>query len=832
LRLSKITATFAVEMTIYPSDFESKIGFNSLRAMVEAKCLSDIGRVHCANMKFLNDKQTIISLLTQTKEMVEIISAGIAVPLNNLYDPAEDLLHLKAEGSHIASDKFLKLMRLLETIGELRVFFNSGEDRAVNAPELTNHFSTLPDLSMVRKEIEKVVNQYGEVKDTASPRLAEIRREMVSASASMSGVMRRVIERAVSQGFIASDTAPSMRDGRLVIPVEAAMKRQISGIVHDQSASGKTYFIEPAEVVEANNRIRELKMEERKEIIIILISLSNLVRPYSQEITQAAFDAGNVDFIRAKALIAIDMDAQFPKISGKPMLEWYHATHPVLLVSLRAHNRKVVPLNIKLTAQQRILIISGPNAGGKSVCLKTVAILQYMMQCGMLPTLYSNSLMGIFDNIFIDIGDEQSIENDLSTYSSHLRNMKFFLNRANNATLFLADEMGSGTEPQIGGAIAQAILAKINSKGSFGVVTTHYQNLKTFASAEPGFVNGAMLYDRQHLQPLFQLEIGSPGSSFALEIAKKSGLPDDVINQAKELVGSDYVNMDKYLLDLSRDRRYWSNKRLAAKEKEAKIDAFLEKLEGKADELQTKRNEIIRQARHEAKELLDSANARVENAIKEIKAAAAEKERTKQVRKELESYRKQVEQTNEDKTVNNLLNIPNRKRQKHHNDTPRKTEQKTRQIGVGDYVRMSDGGVVGKVLSIQGNKAEVAFGALRTFAPLKSLVASQPPKPDISATKSALSSSTIEDSRRRQLDFKNEIDVRGFRADEALQAITYFLDDALQFSASRVRILHGTGTGALRVAIRGFLQNYKAVVSFHDEDVRFGGAGITVVNLE
>ncbi len=823
-------------MTIYPSDFEAKIGFDSLRGMVESKCLSDLGRAHCAKMKFSTDKQRILSLLNQTNEMVRILASEEALPLNNLYDPADDLLHLKAEGSHIGSEKFLKLHKLLDTITELRAFFAPKEGEQQQYPELVKEFSQLPDLTFVNKEIDKVVNQYGEVKDTASPHLAEIRHELLAASASMSGVMRRVIERAVGQGLLAADTTPYLRDGRLVIPVEASMKRQISGIVHDQSSTGKTYFIEPAEVVEANNRIRELKMEERKEVIIILVALSAVVRPHIPEIMDAARDAGNIDFIRAKALLARDMDAQFPNISAKPGLEWFNAVHPVLLMSLRAHGRKVVPLNIRLTREQRILIISGPNAGGKSVCLKTVAIVQYMMQCGMLPTLYSNSHMGIFNNIFIDIGDEQSMENDLSTYSSHLRNMKFFVNRADASTMILADEMGSGTEPQIGGAIAQAILSKINSKGSFGVITTHYQNLKTFASSEKGFVNGAMLYDRQHLQPLFQLEIGSPGSSFALEIARKSGLPEDVIALAKDLVGSDYVNMDKYLLDLSRDRRYWSNKRLAAKEKEAKIDEMLDKLEAKAEELRMRRNDIIREARAEAKHLLESANARVEHAIKEIKDAAAEKERTKKVRHELDQYRRQVEKDlDAPSSGDNIINLPNRRKNKEKGQSPNTQNAQNKGVApikAGDYVMMSDGGVVGKVLSVQGNKAEVAFGGLRTFTPLKSLKHSQPPKVEASAVKTSLSSETIEDSRRRQLEFKNEIDVRGFRADEALQAITYFLDDALQFSASRVRILHGTGTGALRMAIRAFLQNYKAVTSFHDEDVRFGGAGITVVNLE
>ena len=581
-------------------------------------------------------------------------------------------------------------------------------------------------------------------------------------------------------------------------------------------------------MVEANNRLRELQNQENREIVKILTNIAAQIRPMIDDMLASYSMLGVYDFIRAKALIAIELGGEMPVLEKKKELEWYHAVHPILLHSFKSQNREVVPLDIKLDSKNRILIISGPNAGGKSVCLKTVGIVQYMLQCGMLPPLYSNSHMGLFDNIFIDIGDEQSIENDLSTYSSHLKNMKFFMNNCGKRTLVLVDEMGSGTEPQIGGALAQAILVQLNKSATMGIVTTHYQNLKTFADSTDGFINGAMLYDRQNMQPLFQLSVGNPGSSFAIEIARKIGIPNNVIKEAESIVGSDYVNMDKYLLDIARDRKYWANKRLSIKEKEHKLDDALSLYEDKLTELKTKRNEILSQAKREASEILSTTNAQVERTIHEIKKSQAEKEKTKQVRKELEEYKKKVA-SQEDATEPNLLGHTNKK--KIVSKAESLSKDKKIAFSEGDYVRMSDGGVVGKILSIQAKKAEVGFGALRTYVELSKLVKATKPKDNATSQTTSVSKSTYDESRKRQLAFSNDIDLRGMRVDEALQAIVYFLDDAVQFSASRVRILHGTGTGALKVAIRQLLKTNQNVMSFYDEDVRFGGAGITVVNL-
>ena len=825
---------------IYPSDFESKIGFDHLRACISDKCQSSMGREETANMSFSTNFSFIKTSLGCVAEMMNILSGNLEFPLGNIYDVVPYLSEIKAEGAYLTSQRLLKLMKMLMMMNDLVRFFESSKDEesGVTAyPFLSGEFSQIGVFPFLITEIERCVNKFGDIKDNASPQLYEIRSQIRAASGSMQRAMRRVLERAVSNGLVDKDASPSIRDGRMVIPVSAGNKRGIQGIIHDESSTGKTVFIEPAEVVEAGNRLRELEMEERREVISILRNIANVIRPHIDDITKSCTDIGRLDFIRAKALFAIDTDAQMPHIEDRQEIEWYHAVHPGLLLALRPQGRNVVPLNLTLDKDRRILIISGPNAGGKSVCLKTTAVVQYMMQCGLMPTVYNNSHMGIFKSIFIDIGDEQSFENDLSTYSSHLKNMKFFLTHTDKRSLILADEMGSGTEPQIGGALAQSILKDLGETGCMGIVTTHYQNLKTFADTEPGFVNGAMLYDRQHLQPTFQLSVGTPGSSFALDIATKIGLPRNTIENAKEIVGSDYVNLDKYLSEIARDRRYWANKRQNIREKENKLDALLSKYEETAGDLNAQRKAILNEAKREAKEILEGVNARIERTILEIRKADAEKAKTKEIRASLEDFKKTVLDDNDvipkGKLGNQLGQLKHKSRKNKNASHPvaDKVESK-KEISVGDYVKLDSGSAIGKVLSVAGKKAEVAFGALRTIVDVSKLKQSQKPKESALSSTSGISLTTSSESRNRQLNFKNEIDVRGMRADEALQAVTYFLDDAVQFSASRVRILHGTGHGILKTLIREQLRANSAVKSFEDEDVRFGGAGITVVDLE
>lgn len=817
---------------IYPKDFENKIGFDALRHRVASLCGCDMARVEVENISFLTDIEKIRHQLGCVEEMCGILRAEVELPLDKVYDVVPYITEIKARSSFMSADRLLKLMYMLETVDRIGRFFNrNAEGDQPLYPLLKLEFEGLMSFPEVIREISRCINKFGEVKDGASPQLAEIRQKIREHTGSMQRAMKRVLEKAIGEGIVERDVTPAVRDGRLVIPVSAAHKRSLNGIVHDESASGRTYFIEPAEVVAAGNKLRELEMEERREVTMVLMGLADLLRPYSEEIIKSCKSVGHLDFLRAKGVFANDINASMPKISKKIEIEWYHAVHPGLELSLRQHGRKVVPLNITLNSDQRILIISGPNAGGKSVCLKTVAVVQYMMQCGFLPSLYSNSHMGVFESIFIDIGDEQSFENDLSTYSSHLKNMKYFLSHADKSTLLLADELGSGTEPQIGGAMAQSILSFLGKSGCLGVITTHYQNLKTFADSEDGFVNGAMLYDRQHLQPTFELSIGSPGSSFALDIASKVGLPRDVIARAKEIAGSDAVNIDRYLSEITRDRRYWANKRQSIKEKESKLTSLVEEYESSVDSLSSQRNEILRDAKKEAKEILQGVNAKIERTILDIRNVQAEKEKTKEIRKQLEEYRKDLEQQSESDALPGIKKVSKHNRRKVAKASTSSVAKNQSSLAVNDYVKMDGGGVAGKILSIQGNKAEVAFGALRTTIALDKLKPASKPKDTIATQVSTVSRQTEEDSRRRQLNFSTELDVRGMRGDEAIQALNYFMDDVVQFNASRVRILHGTGHGILKTLLRQQLDVNPNVVSYHDEDVRFGGAGITVVEL-
>ncbi|MDE7160595.1 MAG: Smr/MutS family protein [Muribaculaceae bacterium] len=819
---------------IYPTEFESKLGFDTVRSLVADKCVSRMGREEVAAMAFSSDFDEIGARLRQTAEMASLLRSRVDIPGTTLYDVGPYLAEIRAEGSYMTADRLHKLAKMLDTMRSVHDFFTrtDSESGRPSWPALASVFSALQTFPVISAEIDRCVSRHGEVKDTASEALYDIRRQIASMGGSMQRVLRRVLDRAASEGIIERDAAPSLRDGRMVIPVPAAMKRRLNGIVHDESATGKTVFIEPAEVVEAGNRLRELEMEEHREIVRILMGVAAVIRPHTDAVAGAVRLLGVLDFIRAKGEFAVETDAQMPVLERKPEIDWYHALHPVLMLTLRKQGRETVPLNLRLDSATRFLIISGPNAGGKSVCLKTVGIVQYMTQCGLLPTLYSNSHIGVFDNILVDIGDEQSIENDLSTYSSHLRNMKYFMAHSGPATLVLADEMGSGTEPQIGGALAQAILMRLARSGCMGIVTTHYQNLKTFAEDTDGFVNGAMLYDRQHLRPTFQLSVGSPGSSFALEIARNIGLPAEVVENAKEIVGTDYVNADKYLLDIQRDRRYWANKRQNIKEKENRIDDILSKYEGTAESLRTQRAAIIADARREAREIMKTANARLEGTIREIRESQAEKERTRAVRRELDEYRASLEKDEASDNIPDALKPLKHKSRRQKEKTPEKKVSVKKEIAPGDYVRMSDGGVVGQVLSVSGKKAEVAFGALRTFVELSRLKEAKKPVESALTAGHSVSASTWAASREHQLNFKQEIDVRGMRADEALQAVTYFIDDAIQFNASKVRILHGTGHGILKTLIRQMLKANGAVASAVDEDVRFGGAGITVVEFK
>lgn len=816
---------------IYPKNFEAKIGFDVVRREIERYCISAMGAEQCKEMHFTSNRDEVLLLLTQTNEFLSIQQSKREFPINYYFDLRAVLKTVGTPGTFLTAENLFNLQRSLYTVSEILHFFSSDSGDVDPHPMLRKLAGELNDFHDISAEITRILDKFGNVKDNASATLAELRRGLAATQAGVAGIMRRVIAQGKQAGALAADVQPSVRDGRLVIPVAPMHKRKVRGIVHDESASGKTVFIEPEEIVEANNRMRETEAEIAREILRILTAVTDLIRPRLGELLKVYHTLGTIDFIRAKALFALDTGGQMPHIEKKCHIEWYHAVHPALLLSLRAQGSEVVPLNIELNAENRILIISGPNAGGKSVCLKTVGVVQYMLQCGILPTLYGQSHMGLFDDIFIDIGDQQSLEDDLSTYSSHLLNMKTFLTRGGKRTLALIDEFGSGTEPQIGGAIAQAILDQLNENKVMGVITTHYQNLKHFAEDTPGIVNGAMLYDRQQMKPLFQLSVGYPGSSFAIEIARKTGIPASVIDKASEIVGSDYINMDKYLLDIVRDRRYWERKRQEIHTKQKKLDKIIEDYNQRLDKLSEQQRQIIHEAKSEAREILQQSNAQIERTISEIRSMQAEKEKTREVRRHLDEFKQRL--NGEDELGSELLQKLKARQPKmaRKNVASKETQsQVAKPLAPGDNVVIKGTTTVGNIMDVNEKYAIVRFGNLKTRVETTRLERTMR-KEERSQTPS-VSSSTQADIRNRQLQFKLDIDVRGMRADDAVQAVTYFIDDAIQFNAQRVRILHGTGGGVLRDVIRQYLNTVAGVKNYHDEHVQLGGAGITVVNLD
>ncbi len=824
---------------IYPSTFEQKVGFDSVRMQISDLCSSPQGRRFVTEkMRWESDHDKVVIELTKVNQMKDVICSVNPLDLTGIIDAAPYLAKIAVDGMFADVAELVAIRMSLKTAQRVKDYFDGMEDGVPRSQSHDLLFEMAKELEAappVVRAISRIIDDKGRVKDNASPELANIRMQLSGLDRRISSAMRKVVANGIAAGIFDSDTAPSVRDGRLVVPVQPMHKRAIPGIVHDHSASGKTVFIEPAEVVELSNMQRELEIDERREIIRLLIDVAKEIRPWIPQLEITYDVLGKFDYIAAKAQFAVSVDGQLPHFStkqGAPAI-WHRAVHPVLMLHLKAQEREVVPLDLSMgndEGQGRIIVISGPNAGGKSVALKTVAIVQYMAQCGVLPTLSSNSVMKVMDSIFIDIGDDQSIDDDLSTYSSHLRNMKFFLQHGNSRTIFLVDEMGSGTEPQIGGALAQALLKEFNNKGMWGIVTTHYQNLKTLADETPGLINASMLYDRQRMVPMFKLSIGHPGSSFAVEIARKTGLPDFIIDAAAEIVGSDYVNLDKYLLDIARDKRYWESKRENIRVRNKQLEQTIEKYQKEAEDLRSKRREIIEEARSQARKIVEDSNAAVERTIREIKNAQADKQRTIEIRQELAQKRKEFEtqEINDDIRLSSVPKVRKKKvvEERKSKDVPRKASDT---VAVGSNVLLDGVGQVGTVMAIEGKKADVAFGAMKIRVPLSRLTITIR-KPERKTSTMVIK--TAESHRDRQLNFKPELDVRGFRADEALQAITYFIDDAVQFDIHRVRILHGTGTGALRMATRQYLETVRAVKSYHDEDVRFGGAGITVVNLE
>ncbi len=861
---------------IYPGNYEHTIGFDEIRSLLRERCLSLLGRSEVDGVAFSTDADEVNEWLAQVREFRQLIDTATDFPMQYFFDVREAVGRIRMAGTHFEEQEVFDLRRSLETIHNIVNYLLRSDTRAAASdkssaqaetmvnydyPALARLAHDVPTFPAMIRRIDSILDKFGRIKDGASMVLAGIRHELQKTEGSISRTLYTILHAAQRDGLVEKDAAPTVRDGRLMIPVAPSVKRRINGIVHDESATGKTVFIEPAEVVEANNRIRELEAEERREVIRILTVFSDEVRPHVKEVLDSYLFLARIDLLRAKTELARHMKAMEPQVQPHPHIDWIQAVHPLLQIALAKQDKRVVPLDIALQSPVgSLLIISGPNAGGKSVCLKTVGLLQYMLQCGLSVPMNEHSTCGIFQNIMIDIGDEQSIEDDLSTYSSHLMNMKMMIRHADDHTLLLIDEFGGGTEPAIGGAIAEAVLKQFWQKQAFGVITTHYHNLKHFADDHPGVATGAMLYDRNQMQALFQLSIGQPGSSFAIEIARKAGLPEEVIQDASDIVGREYIQSDKYLQDIVRDKRYWEGKRQTIHQHEKSLEGRIARYESSIEEIERERKEILRRAKEQAEELLSESNKKIENAIREIRETQAEKEAARRIREELNTFKQEMAdidtKANDEAIDRKIRQIQERKerREKRRQEKaeksaaakPVKTETAaapSAALAVGDYVRIKGLTSVGTIESLDGKMATVIFGGMKTKMRAERLERAEAPRQQektkaeernaqIAGSYANVSNDTRNVIDNRKLNFRQDLDVRGMRGDEAINAVTYFIDDAILVGMSRVRILHGTGTGILRQLIRQYLATIPNVRSYRDEHVQFGGAGITVVDLD
>ena len=794
-----------------------------------------MGKALVEQMCFSDRKEQIEEAQKEVAEFMRIMREE-EFPDNRYTDARPILSKIRIEGLFLDIPELVALKNSLESLHAILRFF---QGKTETYPVLTAKAGQIQLFPYVLQRLDSIVSKHGTIKDNASSELGEIRRQILKKQSGISRRMQALLQDAQTEGWAEKDTAIAIRDGRMVIPVPAAYKRRVNGIVHDESATGKTSYIEPTEIIETNNEIRELQLEEKREITRILRKFADDIRPYIEDLIPAYDFLAFVDYTKAKALFGIEMDAISPVFTSAPEMLWYEARHPLLYLSFKNTDKTLIPLRIEINEEQRIILISGPNAGGKSVCLQTAGLLQYMFQCGLPVPVSEASRFGIFKKILIDIGDEQSLENDLSTYSSHLINMKNFVRYGDRDTLVLIDEFGTGTEPMLGGAIAEAILHALNDHHVKGVITTHYTNLKHFASATPGIENGAMLYDNHRMMPLFQLEIGKPGSSFAFEIAKKIGLSKEILDEAASKVGEEHIHYDKHLKDIARDKRYWEEKRKKIHENEKRLDEVVEKYSQELQEASRLRKEIIKEAQEKAKELLAEANKTIENTIRKIRENQADKEKTRKLREEMEAQKQKLFAEEEEEKrlkqkIEKIKKRENRKKKETPQTSPLSSHQPAEiQLQKGDFVKLPNQ-AVGEILEIKDKNAVIALGNIRTNVSVDKLekVSANQVKKQIRTSSPSVYPDFRENISQKRLLFKPEIDVRGMRGEEALQKVTDFLDEAVMLDSKNLRILHGTGTGALRQIIRQFLSTNPLVGSYADEQVQLGGAGITVVKLD
>ncbi len=824
---------------IYPENFEYKTGFDRIRKLLADKCLSPMGGEQAESIRFMDDFDALDHTLSLTHEFQQLLQLEDFFPSDHYYKISDCLIKIRIEGTFPEVQEVFDMKRTLETVRAILFFFKSKE--ASKYPVLRDRCSSVKMYPYVLEAIDRIIDKKGLIKDNASPRLKEIRAELVSKSILVSKRLNAILKQAQADGLVDADTSASVRNGRGVIPVSSYDKRKIRGLIHDQSASGKTVFIEPEEIVEINNDLIELEYEEKREIVRILTAFADDIRPYIDELMEVNSFLGEIDFIRAKALLGNELQCIKPVILRKPFISWRKAFHPLLTLAFKKlPGRKVIPLDIVLDDRDRILLISGPNAGGKSVCLKTVGLLQYMLQCGLTIPVGEGSESGIFKNILIDIGDEQSIDNDLSTYSSHLINMKHFIKHGTDKTLILIDEFGTGTEPMLGGSIAEAILGELNRNKVFGVITTHYTNLKHFASLTEGIVNGAMAFDNHLMQPLFQLTIGKPGSSFAFEIARKIGLPEEILAEASGKAGVKNINYDRHLKDIARDKRYWETKRQNIRQQEKRLEELMAEYEKELSGAKSLRKEIITKAKDDAQRLLRESNRIIENTIRQIRESQAEREKTRDIRQQLEAFKAAVveenppAETKSEERIAELSSLAKKIRIK-----PRISEEKKEELlpthqlyKPGDAVRMIETMAAGEIVEIKDKIVQIETGSLRFRVPVdkieritraelkKSLRANQPVRENDPGLV------------QRNISFKPEIDIRGMRGEEAISQVRDLIDNALIVQHRHLRILHGKGNGILRQLVRQYLDTVDVVKEFRDEHVEFGGSGITIVEMD
>ncbi len=836
------------------------LGFDRVRKIISDRCSTEYATARTAEENFSTDAREIRQRLLLTDEMRMIVMFEESFPSNGYIDCVRFLEILSNEGSNIDLASLGKLKTMLETLRRITLFFSNIKDGIY--PNLKKMVSSIVLFPEVQQRIDTILDKFGNVKDTASDELYDIRRKLKDKEGAISKRIGILLKKAQADGIVDQDASVVVRDGKMLIPVSTSNKRKIQGFVYDESSSGKTTFIEPAEIVEITNEISELHFAETREIARILYEFSDWLRPYVPDLLDGAKCIGEMDFLIAKAQTALDFVAGMPIISETEEMDLRKARHPLLERSLKRDGKEIVPLTVTLTPQKHILLISGPNAGGKSVCLKTVGLLQYMFQWGMLIPTSETSEMMVFDRIMADIGDGQSIDNDLSTYSSFLESMKDMLKEADSHTLVLIDEFGSGTEPAAGGAIAEAILNEFDKRGVYGVITTHYTNLKLYASgADTGVINGAMQFDAKNIAPLFKLEMGLPGNSFAFELARKMGLPEEIIKDAENRAGEEFVGIERNLRKIARNRRVLDEKIQKIRNTDKTLESITDKYQKELEDIRKKRQEIIDEAKREAEDIVKGANRQVEHTIRTIKEKQAEKSQTRKARADLQDFvnalaaKKEQDQQDRDSYLEDKLRKVNERQQRQlarknrratTEDQQRMNEEaeKSRMISsfrsgplqVGEKVRIKANGMVGEVSIVSDKAVTVIIGNIKSKMPLDKVerITSNEYKSAVKAAPKPVTQTTSMDSSisERELNFKMELDVRGQRVNEALDNVMHYIDDAIMLNVSSVRIIHGKGTGALRDEIQRFLRATPGVVSAKDESVQLGGSGVTVVTFD